>query len=87
MKATIIAEPINKWYVDSFESLLKGHPDVAEKLERRKCGRKVYWESKDTFEEVNYNLDERGRELEKEIYLMGHGVNEFMCVMTNIIEK
>ena len=81
-KGTLIWEPVAECYIDTFKVALGNHKEVEERL----TFHDGYWESKDTFDEVDYRLSEDGKALRDAVNSMVRGVNEFMGYMTNDIE-
>ena len=78
---TLIWEPIAKCYKERFSKALKSHPEIAEKL----AYHNGYWESKQSFNEINYRLDDNGKAFREAVRSIDRGVHEYMYEMTNVI--
>lgn len=81
-KVTLIWEPIEECYIETFKKALGNHKAIEDCL----VFHDGYWESKDTFDEVDYRLSEEGKSLRDAVSSMGGGVNEYMIYMTNDIK-
>ena len=81
-KVTLIWEPVEECYISRFKEALSKNPEI----ESRLAFHDGYWESKDTFDEVNYCLSDEGKAFQEVVARIDKGVNEYMCNITNDVK-
>ncbi len=79
-QVTMIWEPVNECYIDTFKKALDEHPEVSMRLKFQNG----MWESKETFEVVNGRMSAYGEAFRNAVRNIGRGVGEYMSYMEDV---